>query len=368
MKVMVCGLRGFPDVQGGVETHSQHLYPLLADRGCDVTVLTRSHYQHHPESSWKRVKFVRIWSPTSAVLEAIVHTFLCILYAAWKRPDLLHIHAIGPALVVPLARLFGLRVVVTHHGPDYDREKWGSVAKRALKFGEKLGMRWANRRIVISEVINHLVMEKYDLSCDVVHNGVDVPVLDDSFDAGQTYGLEQGKYVLLVSRIVPEKRHLDLIRAFRDAGLPDWKLVLVGGADHGSAYEQKISRTVEGDASVICTGFLRGQALQELYANAGIFVLPSSHEGLPIALLEAMSFGLCCVASDIPAHLSVGLPNTQIFRLGNVVELAERLQHFAGSGWSDEDKARVRAYVSENYDWSEIADQTYKVYEQAITG
>lgn len=365
MKVMVCGLRGFPGVQGGVETHSQHLYPLLVSHGFDVTVLARKPYHSYMGEQWNGVKFVSLWAPLSSSLEAIVHTTLCVLYAGIKRPDILHVHAIGPALVVPLAKLFGLNVVVTHHGPDYDREKWGGFARRVLKMGERFGMKWSNRRIVISEVISQLVLEKYDVNCDIVYNGVTIPDITTGFNETASFGLTSGKYVLLVSRLVPEKRHLDLISAFKKADLPGWKLVLVGGADHGSAYERKIKQVAEDDPAICCPGFLKGEQLREIYANAGIFVLPSSHEGLPIALLEAMSFGLLCIASDIPAHLCVSLPRQQIFRLGDVNQLAEALVKFSTNEWTDTQRAQLQELVGNQYNWPKIAEQTAEVYRQA---
>ena len=363
IRVMMLGLRGFPNVQGGVETHAQHLSSHLNDLGCQVNVIVRSPY--HPEekeSEWKGVRFHRIWAPVSKKLEAIVHTFFGVCYAAFKRPDVLHIHAIGPSLMVPLARLLGLKVVVTHHGPDYDRQKWGRFAKLLLKAGEHLGMHWAHERIVISNVIRNLVEDKYGKDSVLIPNGVVLPELPDTTDTLVKFGLTPGQYVLIVSRLVPEKRHLDLIRAFAVAGLPDWKLAIVGDSDHPDEYTKSVLAAVAETPNVISTGLQSGHPLQEIYAHAGIFVLPSSHEGLPIALLEALSYGLPVIASDIPANLEIALPEQHYFRLGDIDMLAQRLAEFSNATQSEILRNELRDWVSHRYNWGEIARSTLQVY------
>lgn len=365
MRIAFLGLRGFPDVQGGVETHAEHLCPLLVELGCEVDVIVRTPYQ--PGSigdAWKGIRFHRLWAPRSKGLEAILHTGLGVLYAGFvRRPDVLHIQAIGPALMVPLARLLGLRVVVTHHGPDYDRQKWGYFAKLALRLGERFGMRWSNDRIVISEVIRGLVKRKHGRDSMLIPNGVVLPAMPDTKGALAAFGFELGKYVLLVSRLVPEKRHLDLIEAFQLAALPGWKLAIVGASDHPDAYVRKVLDLAATAPGVVCTGLQTGLALRELYTHAGIFVLPSSHEGLPIAMLEALSYGLPVVASDIPANLEVGLPAEHYFPLGDVSALAAHLKDFAAQPLTVEERESRRAWVSGRFDWKDIARRTLKVYQ-----
>lgn len=362
-RVAFLGLRGFPGVQGGIETHAENLCPLLKEMGCDVEVIVRASYMPEEKGNeWRGVKFVRVWSPRQKGLEAIIHTFLGVIVAALRRPDILHIQAIGPALMVPFARLLGLRVVVTHHGPDYDRQKWGRFAKWVLATGESWGMRFANRRIVISETIRNLVHAKYGLESVLIPNGVKLPQMPGSTEALQQFGLEPGKYVLLVSRLVPEKRHIDLIEAFSKAQLPGWKLALVGASDHPDEYTERVSELVRTTPGVIATGFQTGIRLQELYAHAGLFVLPSSHEGLPIAMLEALSYGLPVVASNIPANLEVGLPEEHYFCLGDVGQLAGKLVGFAANPVSPGTRYATRQWVGSKYDWRCIAEQTLASY------
>lgn len=362
---MVLGLRGFPDVQGGVETHSEHLYPLLMELGCQIDVITRSPYMPPNLSEWRGVRFHRLWAPKSKSLETIIHSILGVFYAAVKRPDVLHIHAIGPSLVVPLARLLGLRVVTTHHGFDYDREKWAGFASRILRLGEKLGAMYASECIVISNVIKDSIKIKYDRETRLIPNGVVIHGKPSSSDMLNKFDLKSEKYILLVSRLVPEKRHLDLIEAYRLANLDDWKLVLVGATEHPDDYSQQVIDRARDTPDVITTGYLTGEALQEIYANAGLFVLPSSHEGLPIALLEALSYGLTVIASDIPANLEVGLPADQYYELGDIEGLRKKLADFSRKPKDNQKRSAIFRWLESRYDWRKIAKRTLDVYELA---
>jgi len=365
--IMVLGLRGFPAIQGGVETHCEHLFPLVAEAGVRVTIIGRSPYLGPDHvSPWKGVYFARIWAPKSKKLEALVHTFLGVLYAAVKRPDILHIQTIGPALMTPLARLLGLKVVVTHHGPDYDRQKWGGFAKFVLRKGEAAGMIFAHRRIVISETIRSLVRSKFGRDSLLIRNGVNLPTLPDSIAALEKFALTPRRYILLVSRLVPEKRHLDLIEAFTRAQLPGWKLVLVGGSDHPDAYSRQLEKKAAESKNVVMTGVQTGLALAELYAHAGIFALPSSHEGLPIVLLEALSYGLSVVASDIPANLEVSLPPDHYFHLSDIADLAAALARFAPQSLTPETSQAIQRWVVARYNWRQIAEQTLAVYRNLL--
>ncbi len=367
MHVMVLGLRGFPDVQGGVETHAEHIYPILVQLGCHVDVVVRTAYMPKDLKTWQGIHFHRLWAPRQNGLEAFFHTLAGVLYAGIKRPDVLHIHAIGPAIWVPLARMLGLTVVVTHHGPDYDREKWGAAAKFLLRSGERFGMRFASERIVISKVIHNLVKQKHHCDSVVIPNGVSLPDIPESINALKTFDLKPGQYVLLVSRVVPEKRHLDLIDAFSQADLRDWKLVIVGAIDPSDAYCTQVVKAAKNSDSVVLADFQTGQALQELYANAGVFVLPSSHEGLPIALLEALSYGIPTLASNIPANLEVGLAAAQYFPLGDVKALAHSLRDIQHGNTTLADRAHWRNWVNKKYNWHDVANQTLAVYKMVVS-
>lgn len=367
LEVMVLGFRGLPNVQGGVEKHAESLYPRLVSEGCEVGVIGRSPYRNGTSmTSWRGVRLHWLWAPKVRGAEALMHSVLGVLYAAWTRPDILHIHAVGPALVTPLARALGLRVVVTHHGPDYERQKWGAFAKRLLELGEALGMRFAHGRIAISTGIRDAVETKYGVAADVIPNGVQAPEREAGTEALDRFGLSPRKYVLQVSRLVPEKRQLDLVQAFERAELDGWKLVLVGDTEFPDAYSREVREASLGNPAIVCTGFQSGRALHELYAHAGLFVLPSSHEGLPIALLEALSYGLRTLASDIPANLEVGLPPSDYFELGNVEQLAGMLRAAASSPDTAAEQEQRRARVLSLYDWDVVARKTMSVYRRVL--
>ncbi len=366
IRVMMLGLRGFPDVQGGIERICERHCAVLADLGCEVEVVMRKRYVPADVAARNAgIKVRRLWSPKSRSLEAFVHTFLGVLYAAWRRPDILHIHAVGPAIWTPLARLFGLRVVVMHHGPDYERQKWGPVARRVLRLGERVGMRYANQRVVSTRAIRDHVMEKHGRTSIVLPNGITLPTPTETADALKEFSLERGRYVLLVSRLVKEKRHLDLIEAFAQADLEGWKLVLVGSSDHPDEYVRDLQRVVKATPNVVWTGLQTGRPLAELYSNAGLFVLPSSHEGMSIALLEALGYGLPVLASDIPANLEVGLPPEHYFPLGNVAALSEAMGDPAILQTSAAQREALRTWLAKQYDWLDIGRRLLDVYLSA---
>jgi glycosyltransferase involved in cell wall biosynthesis len=364
LKVMVLGVRGIPSVQGGVETHAEQLYERLSHMDCDVEVLVRTPFVPASRTSFGSIRLRRIWSPKSTGYETLVHSVLGVLYAAVVRPDVLHIHAIGPAIVTPIARFLGLRVVVTNHGPDYDRDKWGPFAKWVLRTGESLGMRCANARIAISKVISRLIEERYHRESVLIPNGA-VPVKPQSETSElERLGLQRGKYFLQVSRIVAEKRQLDLVKAFASTRAPGWKLVLVGAG--AGEYGQAVKTLAAQTPGVVLAGFQRGAALGQFYTHAGAFVLPSSHEGLPIALLEALSFGLPVLASDIPANLELALPASSYFPMGDTAALAERLSTLAQLHPDEAASEGRKRWVHERYDWARIAQQTREVYDRVV--
>jgi glycosyltransferase involved in cell wall biosynthesis len=364
---MAVGLRGVQDVQGGIERHAQHLYPRLVELGCDVEVVARSPYVGPALEPFRGVRIRSIWSPRKSGLEAGIHTLLAVCWAGISRPDLLHIHAVGPALLTPLARLLGLRVVITHHGPDYEREKWGALARCVLRLGEALGVRFAHERIAISHAIRSLMAQRYRANSVLIPNGIEPAERADDETALADFGLQPGKYVLQVSRFAREKRQGDSIRAFDEARLEGWKLVLVGAIDHDDRYTRELIALAARSPGTVLTGFQTGQRLNALYGNAGVFVLPSSHEGLSLSLLEALSFGLHVLASDIPANREVGLAPEHYFALGDCRELAGRLREAARSNGKAGSSETQGSSVVGRYDWDAIARETLTVYENACS-
>mgnify|MGYP001314727441 FL=1 len=356
MKIFVVGTRGIPNIMGGVETHVEELFPRIVTKGADVTVVRRTCYVNDSLTEWHGVNLLDVETPKKKSFETIIHTFRAVYAAKKANADILHVNAIGPALVTPFAKLLGLKVVFTHHGPDYDRDKWGLVAKTILKLGERMGCTFADDVIVISNVIKDLIARKYgrEKNVHLIYNGVPKPDICDYPEYFSELGIEKGKYVLGMCRFVPEKRLDDLVKAFMKIKPEGIKLVLAGDNDFEDEYSLSLKKLAR-ENGVVLTGFVKGQKLHSLLTNAICYSLPSSHEGLPIALLEAMSYNLPVVVSDIPANKEVGLQEDDYFRCGDVDQLAEKLQHKINEN-------KRLTYDMSKYNWNDIADQTYAVY------
>mgnify|MGYP001776532295 FL=1 len=361
MKIVVTGTRGIPNIMGGVETHCEELFPRIAKRGFDVTVIRRTDYVKDDLKEWNGVNLVNIDSPKKKSFEAIIHTFRAINEAKRLKADILHIHAIGPALLVPYAKILGMKVVFTHHGPDYDRDKWGFAAKTMLKLGERMGCMFADEVIVISDVIRNLIKRKYNRTSHVhlIYNGVSQPEICDYPEYFNELGIEKGKYILGMCRFVPEKNLHHLVEAFTKVKsrneVEDIKLVLAGDTDFEDDYSRNLKEMASKNG-VVLTGFIKGKKLHSLLTNCLCYCLPSSHEGLPIALLEAMSYGVKVIVSDIPANKEVGLPESDYFPVGNVDALTEKLKTVMNQPLQHID------YDMKKYDWEKIADHVADMY------
>lgn len=357
LKIVVTGTRGIPDVLGGVETHCQELFPLIAeDDNLEITIIRRTNYNSCKENTYKGVSLVDIDSPKLKSLEAIIHTFKAVLYAKFKiNADIIHIHAIGPAIMIPFAKLLGMKVVFTHHGFDYDREKWGKLAKIALKIGERLGTKYADKVIVISNVIKSTLERKYKrFDLELIYNGV--PEKSNKIDSEylKLLNLENKKFILALGRFVPEKNFHHLIEAYKNIDNKDIALVIAGDSIIDDEYSLRL-KTMAKDNDVILPGFIKGVKLSTLLNEASLFVLPSSHEGLPISMLEAMSYSLPIVASDIPSNMEVKLSNESYFSLGKIDELTKTIN----------DKlinTPKLKYDLDKYNWHYIKDKTSIIY------
>lgn len=358
MKIVVTGTRGIPNIMGGVETHCEELFPRIAVKGHDVTIIRRKSYANDALTEWNGVKLIDIEAPRRKSLEAIIHTIKAVWKAKRLKADVVHIHAIGPALVVPFAKMLGMKVVFTHHGPDYDRDKWGGKAKSALRLGERLGCKYADEVIVISNVIKDLIAKKHGRwdHVHLVYNGVPEPEICYYPEYFEELGIEKGKYVIGMCRFVPEKNLHHLVDAFTMIKPKGCKLVLAGDADFEDDYSKHLKETARKNG-VVLTGFIKGRKLHSLLSNARCYVLPSSHEGLPIALLEAMSYRLPVIVSDIPANMEVELPVDNYFHVGDINALARKLQKNIDADYHQEE------YDLSKYNWDNIAEQVCEIYE-----
>jgi glycosyltransferase involved in cell wall biosynthesis len=367
LRVTMLGIRGFPNVQGGAENHAHNLAARLVELGCEVEAIVRSPYV--PKRSARTVggvRLVRVWSPRLKGIEAFVHTFLGVLRAAVTRPDILHIHSVGPALFTPLARAFGLRVVVTHHLANYEAKKWGALARSILRLGERAGMRFANGRIAVSAVLASRMQRTYGVPVAVIPNGISHPDRTQSGKVLRAFGLEPRRYVLTVARIDEQKRQLDLIGAFARLGERGWKLAIVGDSDYATDYARQVARAAGETPGVVLLGYQTGDALSELYSQAGLFVLPSSHEGQPIAALEAISYRCPIIVSDIPAHREIGTSGAEFVRVGDMAALARRLDARCAAACDRDPGLIEHQRFMESHDWRDIAERTLDVYVSAL--
>jgi glycosyltransferase involved in cell wall biosynthesis len=369
MKIVVVGTRGFPGIPGGVEQHCEQLYPRLVSRGCEVVAATRAPYLP-PEKrleEWRGVRFLHLPAVRSKHFEAAFHTWRGVLAARRLRPDLLHFHAIGPSLFVPLARVLGLKTVMTDHGPDYQRGKWGRGAQAMLRLGESCGVRFSSRVIAISKGIAADIAERYGRP-DVAYipNGVAIP---EPIPAGETlrkFGLRPRGYLFTACRFVPEKGLEALVAAFGRMPGANLKLAIAGAAQFDDPTGRAVQSAACADPRIVLTGFISGRPLAELFSNAGLFVLPSLYEGLPIALLEALSYGLPVAVSDIPQHREVPLPSFRYFPPSRPEAMAEKIAECLKRGISAEERKSTLALLRRDFDWDAIADRTLAVYRSVL--
>lgn len=361
--ICVTGLRGFPHVMGGIESHCEELLPRIKAIWPDhrSVVLGRAPYLPEPLGEHRGVEIVGIPCPRSQNLEALVSTFLAVLSARKRRAGLIHIHAIGPGLLAPLARLLGLKVVMTHHGTDYHRAKWGLLARSALRAGEWLALTFANRVIAVSPSLATQLQRSFPKRAEAISyipNGTsDLPGEADPALVLERLGLEDGNFLLAVARLVPEKGLHDLIDAYERSNCTA-KLVIAGSADHESEYARDL--LARASERVIFAGVQSRATLKCLYEHCALFVMPSYHEGLPIAALEAANCGARMLLSDISANLDIGLDPANYFPVGDVAALTERLNTDCANFQIDRDAVRAR------FSWDRAAEETLDVYRATL--
>lgn len=360
--VFVAGLRGIPNIQGGVERHCQSLYPRIVRAGSSVTVFARAGYVPGNAYEFEGVRVLPLAGPRTTSIETVTHTGLAVLRAKSLGARLIHLHGIGPALWSPLARSLGMKVVVTHHGFDYNRQKWGKRARQALRLGEKNAIRHADGIVCISkEILEYVKSQNPRGILEKIPNGVERPQSTPPAELLSKWGLTPGAYFLITARFVPEKGIPDLINGWVASGVSDrCGLAIAGGEDHPSKHGSEIQQLAASTGAVL-TGVATKDHLGALYAHARGFVLPSFHEGLPISLLEAMSWSLPLGASSIPANLELGLDPAIYFQAGDVDGIARRLRQMLSEPDRVDYSERLR-----KYDWDSIAEATLRFYQKVM--
>ncbi len=296
-------------------------------------------------------------------LAAVSSSFFAALYSAFGKYDVVHIHAEGPAFFAWLPKMFGKRVVVTIHGIDWQRKKWKSgFASKFIRYGEKNAVKYADEIIVLSKGVQNYFKNTYGRETRFIPNGVNRPEIREAELVTEKFGLTKDSYILFLGRLVPEKGIRYLIEAFKNVKT-NKKLVIAGGSSDTDSFTKELKNLAKGDDRIIFTGFVQGQILGELYSNAYMYTLPSDLEGMPLSLLEAMSYGNCCLVSDIPECTEVVEDKALIFKKSDVAGLKEKLQEACDHPEKVmELKKQAADFICEKYNWDDVVEKTMKLY------
>lgn len=374
MKIAMIGHKRIPSREGGIEIVVAELSKRMAQKGHFVTAYNRKS-EHIAGKDFEENKKIKQWqgvgikwvkTPNSSKLNAIVYSFFATLKAVFSGFDIIHFHAEGPASMVILAKLFRKKSVVTIHGLDWQRSKWGGFATKFLKFGEQTAAKYADEVIVLSKNVQDYFLQTYNRKTAFIPNGISKPDKAEPDIIKSKYKLDRDGYILFLGRLVPEKGVHYLIEAYKTLDT-DKKLVIAGGASHTKEYENELIALANGNENVIFTGFVQGKELDELYSNAYIYCLPSDLEGMPISLLEAMSYGNCCITSDIAECTEVCRDKAVYFKKSDCKSLKDELEKLLDNkARVDELKSSSAEYVLSRYNWDRVCDSTIELYESIL--
>ncbi len=371
MKIAMIGHKRIPSREGGVEVVVEELATRLAKKGYQIDVYNRKGKNVQDKNAdkdkknikeYKGVHIITIPTINKKGIDALLYSFFASIRALFGKYDVLHYHAEGPCAMLWIPHLFRKKIIVTIHGLDWQRSKWGGFATKYIKFGEKLAAKYADEIIVLSKGVQNYFKDTYNRDTVFVPNGVNKPVTRNPSIIKEKYGLKKDSYILFLARIVPEKGLHYLIEAYKQIDT-DKKLVIAGGASHTNDYLKEIKNMVESDDRIIMTGFVQGDELEELFSNCYLYCLPSDVEGMPISLLEAMSYGCNCLVSDIKENTQVIDKYAKTFKKGNVEDLKEQIKKILAKGINIK-KSDVIDYILKKYNWDNIVNVMEKIYKE----
>lgn len=372
MHIAMIGQKGIPARFGGVERHVHDLSTQLVKQGIAVTVYSRAWYTQGKDETVEGVMVKLIPTLRSKHLDTIVHTFLSTIHAMRHTVDIIHYHGIGPSLVSWLPRLFTphITIITTFHSVDRKHEKWGWFARTILKFAEWTACTFAHRTIAISTTIAQYARDVYDTETAYIPNGICTAQSYYGSNALAPWNVVPGKYIIMVSRLIPHKGAHYLIDGFlqakKQAALADIKLVVVGDGFHTDEYVASLKEKTNKHPDIIFTGFLEGDALKQLTAHARLMVHPSDQEGLPVTVLEGMSYGLPVLLSDIPEHKQLLQKEQWLFRQGNPTHLTKQLISILNADHAvlEESGEQNRTFVNTSYNWEILVHRVIETYKE----
>ena len=370
MKIAMIGHKRIPSREGGVEIVVEELATRMSEKGHSVTAYNRmGHHVSGKENGktqkrkeYKGIKIKTIFTINKKGLDALIYSFFATIIAIFCNYDVIHYHAEGPCAMIPIAKLFGKRVVATIHGLDWQRAKWGGFATKFLLFGEKMAAKYADEVIVLSENVKEYFKDTYNRNVKFIPNGVNKPTIREADIITKKYGLKKDEYILFLARIVPEKGLHYLIDAYSKLNT-NKKLVIAGGASHTNSYLNEIKEKVKNNKNIIMTGFVQGKELEELFSNCYLYCLPSDIEGMPLSLLEAMSYGRNCLVSDIKENVTVCDEYAFSFKKGNVDDLKKQLEKLLSNNKNLKNESDISKHVLEKYNWDDISKETVNIYK-----
>ena len=359
MKIAMIGHKRVPSRDGGIEVAVEELSSRMVAQGHEVTLYNRG--GKAPKEGYRGIRIRRVPVIRVPGISAAMGAFLATVRAVFGGYDCIHLHAEGTATMAFLPKLFKIRTVVTIHGLDWKRSKWGRFASWYLKKGEKAAVKRADEIVVLSNAMQQYFADTYGRETVYIPNGMEKHPRKDAALIRQKWGLETDEYILYLGRLVPEKGIHYLIEAIKKLDTTK-KLVIVGSQSEMPEYYQQLREIAQGDSRIIFAGFADGDLWSELFSNCYVYCLPSELEGMPISLLEAMSYGCCCVCSDIPECVEVVGDHGFHFPVGDVEKLSSLLGDLCRSPEVVEARrCRVREEFV-HYTWDEVTERTLELY------
>lgn len=371
LKIAMLGHKRIPSREGGIEIVVEELCTRMVEQGHDVTCYNRKghhvsgkDFDNEVSDTYKGIKIKNVFTIDKRGIAAMTASVTGAIAAAFGKFDVVHFHAEGPCAMLWLPKLLGKRCIATIHGLDHQRAKWGKLASTYIMLGEKCAVKFADEIIVLSEGVQKYFMDTYGRKTRFIPNGVNRPVLRKADIIKEKFGLEKDSYLLFLGRLVPEKGIRYLLEAFKQVQT-DKKLVIAGGSSDTEEFAEELKQLAEEDNRILFTGFVQGAELDELYSNAYVYTLPSDLEGMPLSLLEAMSYGNCCLVSDIEECASVVEDKAMIFKKSDVKDLKEKLQEACeDSEMVAGYKKKAADFICEKYSWDDVVDKTVELYQK----